>query len=131
VTVFPTVQEVLMAHARLIELFGGAHGVRDLAALKSALGRVRSGYYVDVIEQAAALLESLSQNHPFLDGNKRTAITVTAAFLSTNGYDIEFDDLEAYEFLMALYETNDFRFSRLLPWLRQHARPTNPRVKEQ
>jgi death on curing protein len=123
VTVYPSIDEVLAAHARLLELFGGAPGIRDRAALESALGRPQSGYYRDVIEQAAALLESLSQNHPFIDGNKRTAIAVTAAFLRVNGFRLEFDDLKAYEFLIRLYETAQFRFERLEPWLREHAGP--------
>lgn len=123
---FPTVSDVLAAHARLILIFGGADGVRDRAALESALGRPQSGYYRDVIEQAAALLESLSQNHPFIDGNKRTAIAVTAAFLRINGFHLDFDDLDAYRFLLGLYETNQFRFQRLEPWLRQHAQPVSP-----
>ena len=74
-----------MSHECLLAVFGGSPGLRDRAALESALARPRSGYYRDLIEQAAALLESLSQNHPFVDGNKRTGITVTAAFLRVNG----------------------------------------------
>lgn len=118
---YPSIDEVLTAHARLILLFGGAQGVRDLRALEAALARPRTGYYRDLIGQAAALLESLSQNHPFIDGNKRTAIAVSAAFLRVNGYRLEFDDIGAYHFLMQLYESNQFRFDRLEPWLRQHA----------
>ena len=120
-TLYPSLDDVLAAHARLLALFGGAPGIRDRAALEAALARPQSGYYRDVIDQAAALLESLSQNHPFIDGNKRTAIAVTAAFLRVNGFRLEFDDLEAYQFLTRLYETHQFRFERLEPWLRQHA----------
>jgi death-on-curing protein len=123
VTLYPSFDEVLTAHARLIILFGGAQGIRDRGALESALARPQSGYYRDVIEQAAALLESLSQNHPFVDGNKRTAIAVTAAFLRINGFRLDFRDLDAYQFLVQLYETNQFRFERLEPWLRQHSQP--------
>ncbi len=122
-TLYPSLPDVLAAHARLIVLFGGAHGIRDHGALEAALGRPQSGYYQDVIEQAAALLESLSQNHPFVDGNKRTAIAVTAAFLRINSFRLNFDDLEAYQFLIQLYETNQFRWERLEPWLRLHAQP--------
>jgi death on curing protein len=85
VTRYPTVEEALAIHGRTVELFGGSQGVRDRGALESALARPRSGYYRDVIEEAAALWESLSQNHPFLDGNKRAAVTITAAFLRMNG----------------------------------------------
>ncbi len=121
-TVFPTLEDVLSTHARLIERFGGAVGLRDRGALEAPLARPRSGYYRDIIEQAAALLESLWQNHPFLDGNKRTAITVTAAVLLVNGSLVEFDDDEAYQFLMRLAEAGDFRLSRLDTWLRSHTR---------
>jgi len=123
VTLYPCLDDVIAAHARLILLFGGAQGIRDRGALEAALARPQSGYYRDVIEQAAALLESLSQNHPFIDGNKRTAIAVTAAFLRINGFRLEFNDLGAYHFLIELYENNQFRWERLEPWIRQHAQP--------
>jgi death-on-curing protein len=123
VTLYPSLDEVLSAHERLLVLFGGTQGIRDRGALEAALARPQSGYYRDVIEQAAALLESLSQNHPFVDGNKRAAIAVTAAFLRINGFRLEFDDIEAYHFLIQLYESNQFRWERLEPWLREHAHP--------
>ena len=120
-TVYPSIEEVLAAHACLIDMFGGAFGLRDRRALEAALARPQSGYYGDIIQQAAALLESLSQNHPFADGNKRTAITVATAFLRVNGYRLNFEDLEAYQFLIELYESGQFRFEHLEPWLREHA----------
>ncbi len=67
-TSFPTIDEVIAVHARLIAKFGGSLGVRDRGALESALARPQSGYYEDIIQEAAALWESLSQNHPFVDG---------------------------------------------------------------
>lgn len=120
-TIYPTIEEVLIAHSRLIARFGGMDGLRDEGALESAIARPQTGYYGDVIEQAAALMESLSQNRPFIDGNKRAAIAVTAGFLRINGYRLEIDDLDAYEFLIRLYETNSFQFERLERWLRKHA----------
>ena len=66
-TYYPSSEEVILAHQRLIDRFGGSHGIRDLGALESALGRFQSGYYTDIIQEAAALMESLSQNHPFVD----------------------------------------------------------------
>jgi death-on-curing protein len=100
VTVSPTVPEVLSIHATLIERFGGSHGIRDRGGLESALAWPQTGYYLDLIEEGAALWESLSQNHAFIDGNKRVAITVIAAFLKVNGYRLEFDDLTAFSFLI-------------------------------
>ena len=122
-TFYPTIDEVVAVHARLIARFGGSLGIRDRGALESALARPQTGYYDDVIQQAAALWESLSQNHAFVDGNKRVAVTVTAAFLKVNGYRLEFDDLEAFSFLVGLYETGRFRLNELETWLRQHALP--------
>src|SRR6266699_7070956 len=97
------VAEVLAIHADQIDRYGGSTGIRDPGLLESALARPQTGYYADLIEEAAALWESLSQNHPFVDGNKRVAVTVTAAFLRVNGYRLEFDDIEAFSFLIGLY----------------------------
>jgi death-on-curing protein len=121
VTSYPTIDEVVTVHAALIARFGGSLGIRDRGALESALARPQTGYYNDLIQEAAALWESLSQNHPFLDGNKRVAVTVMAAFLKINGYKLEFDDLEAYTFLINLYESGRMRFQELDSWLRRHA----------
>jgi death-on-curing protein len=96
VTIYPTIDEVVATHARLIAKFGGSLGIRDLGALESAIFRPQTGYYKDLIQEAAALWESLSQNHPFIDGKKRVAVTVTAAFLKVNGHRVNFDDLESY-----------------------------------
>jgi death-on-curing protein len=87
----------------------------------------QSGYYQDIIQEAAALWESLSQNHPFVDGNKRVAVTVTAAFLKVNGYLLLFDDLEAFSFLIGLYESGAMQFVELDKWLRVHAKRSSPR----
>jgi len=120
VTSYPAVEEVITVHARLIAMFGGSHGIRDRGGLESALARPQTGYYRDLIQEAAALWESLSQNHPFVDGNKRVAVTVTAAFLKVNGYRLEFDDADAFLFLTGLYESGQMRFVELEKWLRQH-----------
>ena len=124
-TIYPVFDEVVESHDRLIDRFGGSLGLRDRGALESALARPRSGYYNDLIEEAAALWESLSQNHPFLDGNKRVAITVTAAFLALNGFRLQFEDLDAYEFLIGLYEKGTFRWKDLDTWLRDHVSQSN------
>ena len=80
-----TLVEILAIHADQIERYGGSPGIRDLGALEAALYRPQTGYYADLIEQAAALWESLAQNHSFIDGNKRTAFAATYTFLSING----------------------------------------------
>jgi len=120
VTRYPRIDEVVLVHSRLIGRFGGSPGIRDQGALEAALARPQTGYYRDVIEEAAALWESLSQNHPFVDGNKRVAVTVAAAFLRVNGYRLEFDDVSAYSFLIGLYEKGRMNLRELDKWLRQH-----------
>ena len=125
-TSYPAVDEVITVHGRLIAKFGGSPGIRDRGALEAALARPQTGYYIDLIQEAAALWESLSQNHPFVDGNKRVAVTVRAAFLRVNGYRLEFDDLDAFSFLVGLYESGRMRFAELEEWLRQHAVRRSP-----
>ena len=119
-TRYPSVEEVIAVHAKLVDRFGGSHGIRDRGGLESALARPQIGYYTDLLQEAAAIWESLSQNHPFIDGNKRVAVTVTAAFLKINGYRLEFDDADAYLFLMSLYESRRMEFAELDKWLRLH-----------
>jgi death-on-curing protein len=81
-----TLQESLDLHEQLILRFGGPAGVRDMGLLESALIRPQTGYYETLSMQAAALLQSLCQNHCFVDGNKRVAFAATAIFLRMNGY---------------------------------------------
>ena len=120
---FPTIEEVLAIHALLIEETGGASGLRDMGALESALFRPQMGYYDGLIEETAAMMESLAMNHPFVDGNKRIALGATDAFLRLNGSFIDCDSREAYDFFMQLFETNSFRFAELKTWLEQHLKP--------
>ena len=87
---------------------------------KSALYRPQTGYYADLLEEAAALWESLSQNHCFVDGNKRTAFAATYTFLAMNGLHLTADAEETYVFMANLYKTNQFKFDKLVPWLRAH-----------
>src|ERR1700692_2691716 len=119
-TDYLTVAEVLAMHADLIERYGGTQGVRDQGLLEAALYRPQTGYYADLVEEAAALWESLSQNHPFLDGNKRTAFAATITFLAINGTRLTAGAGETIDFLTSLYESNQLTFDKLVPWLRNH-----------
>lgn len=119
-------------HHILIQEYGGALGLRDKGLLQAALARPRSGYYSTILEEAAALLESLANNHPFVDGNKRVAFFTTDAFLRANGWKIVRDNKKAYEDFMKLFAENRFVFRELKIWLTRHtipllpALPTNP-----
>jgi death-on-curing protein len=92
-----TSADVLALHHVLIERYGGAqYGIRDMGALEAALFRPQSGYYADIAEEAAALLESLLINHPFVDGNKRTAVAACDVFLRINGHCLNADPDSLY-----------------------------------
>lgn len=121
-TDYLTTVEVLAMHLDQIERYGGAHGVRDHGLLESALYRPQTGYYADLIEEAAALWESLSQNHPFVDGNKRTAFAALYTFLAINGLRLTAGAEPTCVFVIGLYEANQFSFEKLVPWLRDNVR---------
>ncbi len=113
--------DILEIHDDQIEQFGGSHGVRDIGQLEAALFRPQTGYYADLIAEAAALWESLSQNHPFIDGNKRAAFAGMHTFLLINGWRLKASHDEAWCFLNGLYNTHSFNFEALDSWLRLHA----------
>lgn len=88
--IYLTEEQALFVHARIISETGGHHGVRHLGMLQSAVGRPRATFegrelYLDIYSKAAALLDSLVNNHPFVDGNKRTGIVCAGLFLQLNG----------------------------------------------
>ena len=120
---FTTTEEVVSIHDVAIREFGGSMGLRDIGALESAILRPQMGYYDGIIEEAAAMLESLAMNHPFVDGNKRTAFYATDTFLRKNGHFIDCDNDDAYAFFMRLFQTNSFRFAELKVWLEEHVKP--------
>lgn len=123
-TDYLTMADIMAIHEDQVERYGGAHGVRDPGALESALFRPQTGYYADVIAEAAALWESLSQNHPFIDGNKRTAFAAVYTFLAINGFEFNADPDETYIFIIGLFEAQTFDFEHLETWLRQHVTTT-------
>jgi death on curing protein len=116
-TEYVTTADALFFHQLLIERYGGASGLRDAGALEAALHRPQTGYYDTVIEEAAALLESLVQNHPFVDGNKRVAFAVVDVFLRINGYQIVADSQAIFATLMKFFADQTFDVKHLTPWL--------------
>lgn len=115
-----TVVEVLAIHAILIDEFGGTEGIRDLGALESAVFRPQTGYYEDPIAEASALMESLFQNHPFLDGNKRTAVAAADVHLRMNGLELGGDSLEHHEVIIGLIESGALDWKAIDSWLRSN-----------
>ena len=118
------VSDVPAIHADQIDRYGGSHGVRDPGSLEAALFRPQTGHYPSLVDEAAALWEGLSQNHPFVDGNKRTAFAATYVFLAINGLRINATDEETQEFLLDLYETGQLQYEHLRQWLSTNTEPT-------
>jgi len=122
-TEYVTTADALFFHTQLIERYDGAPGLRDVGALESALHRPQTGYYDTLVHEAAALLESLLQNHPFVDGNKRVAFAVVDVFLRINGYSITADSKAIYDHMIKLVKARAFDMEHLVPWLQEIVRP--------
>ena len=120
---YPTTRMAIEIHDDQITQFGGEFGLRDAGSLDSALMRPQIGYYDGIIEEAAALMESLAINHPFVDGNKRVSFFVTDMFLRMNGQFIDCDSIEAHTHFMHLFDTNSFHFAELVAWLSDNVKP--------
>jgi death-on-curing protein len=120
---FLTVADALAIHAILIKKYGGSDGIRDRGALESALYRPQTGYYLDLLQEAAALLESLAINHPFIDGNKRTSFAVTDVFLKLNGYQFSVLGDDIYSKIIELFDSGEFRLDVIERWMRDVVKP--------
>ena len=118
---YPTVADVLGMHTVLIQRYGGAPGVRDPGALEAALFRAQTGYYEDIVAEAAALLESLAINHPFVDGNKRIAFAAADVFLRINGWRLQRSPMQIHAEMIQMFEAGIFDIAHLDPWLREFA----------
>src|SRR5947208_10418372 len=125
-TEYVTTADALFFHKQLIERYGGAPGLRDAGALESALHRAQTGYYDTIVHEAAALLESLVQIHPFVDGNKRVAFAVVDVFLRINGYAITVHSKAIYASLIESLNSGTFDMERLAPWLQTIAVQVKP-----
>ena len=119
-TIYPTLDEAIYLHERLIETFGGLPGVRDMGLLESALFRPRSGYYASLSLQAAALMQSLAQNHAFVDGNKRMAFALTAVFLRVNGYKLVVTADQGESFLIEKVIRKKIELQPMADWIEKY-----------
>ena len=115
--------DLLAIHADQIKRYGGTHGVHDLGLLEAALFRPQTGDYPSLSEEAAALWESRSQNHPFVDGNKRTAFAATYVFLLISGLRISATDEGTQSFVLGLHESQQLQFEHLRRWLLDNTQP--------
>ena len=116
-----TVADVLGMHIALISRYGGAPEVRDPGGLEAALFRPQTGYYGDVVAEAAAMMESLAINHPFVDGNKRIAFAAADVFLRVNGWRLKRAPMEVFAEMIQMLESGTFDIAHVEPWLRSFA----------
>lgn len=110
---YPSLDDVTALHEDQLRRFGGSPGVRDMGLVEMGLYRPQTGYYKDILEEAAALWESFMQNHPFIDGNKRTAFAVMDTFLGVNGIDTTAPADEQEAFIYGLFERGEVNFKKL------------------
>lgn len=106
---FLTLNQVLRLHEMQLEAFGGSTGIRDLGLLESAMGNVEAtfaGEYLHqtLYEMGAAYLYGICRNHPFVDGNKRTAAAAALTFFEMNGVEIEATEDELYDLVIGVAE---------------------------
>jgi len=123
------IKEVQFLHQTLIDRFGGSEGIRDIAALESALARPFQTFdgkelYTSVLEKAAALIESILINHPFIDGNKRTGYTLLRLFLIQNGLDITASQDNKYEFVINI-ASGILKHEEIVSWLNSNTNKMN------
>jgi death-on-curing protein len=124
---FLTAEQILFLHARLIEETGGSHRIRDIDLLLSAVARPQASFndqdlYPDIFTKAAALMDLLIRNHPFIDGNKRTGISAAGLCLRRNGYRLTASNtgLETLTLSVALSEKS---IPEIAGWFRDHSKP--------
>lgn len=108
----------------MVKRYGGSFGIRDMGLIESALARSKATFggedlYPSITDKAAALFHSLIFNHAFTDGNKRTTLTVTARFLSLNGYKLRASQEEIVEFPLWV-DNNHPEIEEIAKWLEQH-----------
>ena len=127
--IYLSAEQLLFLHARLVDETGGSHGVHNLNMLLSALGRPGASYdnrdlYPNIYTKAAALMDSLIRNHPFLDGNKRTGIAAAAMFLRMNGYQLNATNTELVEFTSGVAQSKH-NIEDMAGWFQMHTQSTD------
>ena len=118
--------EVLAIHEDMLDRYGGSHGIRDLTLLYSAIYRPQASFagedlYKSTFDKTAALVHSLLLNHPFTDGNKRTAYTSGARFLYKNGFNLYAPTSEVIKFTKNV-ENKKINIIKITNWLKKNSK---------
>jgi death on curing protein len=117
------VEIVLTLHQDVIEAFGGRLGLLNLDALEAAVGRLYTTYDTTLQAVAAGLMESLCNNHAFVDGNKRVAYFGTLLFLNYNGYTLKTNGKEANTYIRGLMASHNLTKAILTAWIIANMEP--------
>ena len=120
-----SIDEAIAINEKLVKIFGGSSGVRDLVLLQSALARPQATFgemdlYPDIFTKATALIQSIILNHPFLDGNKRTAITCCTRFLNRNGYVFKLPVEDTVDFVIDI-SSKSISFEEIIDWIKTNS----------
>jgi death-on-curing protein len=118
-------EDVLLLHEFSIKDFGGASGIRDIGLLESAIARPFQTFggkdlYPSPFDKAAAMGESLIENHPFVDGNKRTGMLAIVALLKEYGIEVNADSDGLYQFTISI-STGEIKFEKIVEWLKNNS----------
>lgn len=121
-----TEQMVLAIHDETIAMFGGTLGIRDRGLLQSALDRPKNSFYYgkepSLFDMAAALCQGIAKNHPFLDGNKRTALLAGRALLFLNGFAFEPNEADEVNIMVAVAD-GSIDVKALATWFKDFSAP--------
>ena len=124
--IYLSLDEIIAIHFDQISRYGGTHGIRDLDLILSAVSRPRASFggvdlYKSLFDKAAALLHSLNLNHPFLDGNKRTAIVSCARFLFINGFELNINNYDLVDLSLKI-ANKKMPIEKISSWLKKHSK---------
>lgn len=130
-------EEIVLIHNRIVDETGGLHGIRDRNAIQSVVGQPQQAVfgkelYPTLFLKASVYARNIIAHHPFLDGNKRTGITVASVFLSDNGYAIEAKEGEFYKLALNIAK-DKWKYERIAAWFESHTtkiRAAKPRMRE-
>lgn len=121
-----TLEQILVIHEDQIDRYGGSHGLRELSLLESAIFRPQTTFsgedlYLTLFDKSASLLHSILLNHPFVDGNKRTAIVSTIVFLMLNGWELQVEQEELIEKLLETV-SKKYTIEIISNWLKDNSK---------
>lgn len=127
-----TLEEVLRLHFQIIEDFGGSHGVREETSLLSVIKAPSQNVfgkeqYPSIYEKSAVYLRNVAMDHPFIDGNKRTALAVCGIFLARHGYHLIVEPKVLEDFMISVV-TSNLGIKEIAGWLKQSSEDNASKV---